>query len=323
MRRRRASENLKVLTEAFRDAYHLSMNQTFRPPAPSATLDIDVLRSVIAIAEGGSIAAAASRVGRTPAAVSMQIKKLEETLGRALFERSHAGMAPTAEGERLLDYARRMIELNRAAMQAFSAPELSGTVRVGLTDSMRGARLAQVLAAFARSHPKVTVDVSMDLSARLAPALDGGRFDLVTITPGCAVPLRDDDLVLDEQPLVWIAREGGRAVRCRPLPLAVANEGCAWRKLATEAIRDARMDVRIAYVSDHDAGQLAAVQADLAVAPLPRCYLGPGLVELVARDGFPPLGRCRIALRVAEAASGAARALAARIAESYGKRLNR
>lgn len=296
------------------------MNQSFRPPAPSATLDVDVLRSVVAIAEGGTIAAAAQRVGRTPAAVSMQVKKLEEMLGRSLFERSHAGMSPTAEGDRLLDYARRMIELNRAAMQAFSAPELEGTVRIGMTDSMKGARLADVLSGFSRSHPKVTVDVSMDLTPRLAPALDAGRFDLITFTPGEAHPLRDGDLVLQEEPLVWIGREGGRAVRSRPVPLAVANDGCVWRKLATQAIRETRMEVRIAYVSDHDQGQLAAVQADLAIAPLPRCYLGPGLVELGAREGFPPLGTCRIALRVGENASGPARALAARIAETYGKR---
>ena len=297
------------------------MNQTFRPPAPSATLDIDVLRSVVAIAEDGSIAAAATRVGRTPAAVSMQVKKLEETLGRGLFERSHSGMAPTAEGERLLDYARRMIELNRAAMQAFSAPELSGTVCVGLTESMGGARLAQVLSGFARSHPRVTVDVSMDVTARMAPALDEGRFDLITFTPGGRFPLRDGDLVLEEQPLVWIGREGGAAVRRRPVPLAVANDGCAWRKLASEAIREARLDTRVAYVSDHESGQLAAVQADLAVAPLPRCYLGAGFVELGARDGFPPLGACRLGLRLSETASEAARALAARIAETYGRRL--
>lgn len=299
------------------------MNETFRPPAPSATLDIDVLRSVVAIAEGGTIAAAAARVGRTPAAVSMQVKKLEDMLGRALFQRSHSGMSPTAEGERLLDYARRMLELNRAVMQAFSAPELAGTVCVGLTDSMKGARLAEVLSAFARSHPKVTVDVSMDQSSRLAPALDAGRFDLITYTDGGAVTPRAGDLILQEEPLVWIAREGGRAVRCRPVPLALANEGCSWRRLATQALRETRIETRIAYVSDHDAGQLAAVQADLAVAPLPRCYLGPGLVELGARDGFPPLGTCRIALRLSETASDSARALAARMAESYGKRLER
>jgi DNA-binding transcriptional LysR family regulator len=297
------------------------MNQMLRVPAPSATLDIDVLRSVVAIAESGSIAAAAARVARTPAAVSMQVKKLEDMLGRALFERSHQGMRPTAEGERLLDYARRMIELNRSAMQAFSMPELEGRVSFGLVDSFGGLRLAEVLAGFARSHPKVTVEVSQDRSAAHVAELDAGRRDVIMLTPGETVPLREGDLVLREEPLAWIGRDGGRAVRCRPIPLAVANEGCSWRKLATEGIRSARLDARIAYVSDFDTGQLAAVQADLAVAPLPRSYLGPGLVELGPREGFPPLGLCRIALRVAENASGAARALAARIAEGFGKRL--
>ena len=299
------------------------MNQMLRVPAPSATLDIDVLRSVVAIAESGSIAAAAARVARTPAAVSMQVKKLEDMLGRALFERSHQGMRPTAEGERLLDYARRMIELNRSAMQAFSAPELAGRVSFGLVDSFGSLRLAEVLAAFARSHPKVTVEVSQDRSAAHVAELDAGRRDVIMLTPGETVPLRDGDLVLREEPLAWIGREGGRAVRCRPIPLAVANEGCSWRKLATEGIRSARLDARIAYVSDFDTGQLAAVQADLAVAPLPRSYLGPGLVELGPREGFPPLGLCRIALRVADNASGAARALGERIAETFGKRLER
>jgi DNA-binding transcriptional LysR family regulator len=302
------------------------MNQMLRVPPPSATLDIDVLRSVVAIAEAGSIAAAAARVARTPAAVSMQVKKLEDMLGRALFERSHQGMRPTAEGERLLDYARRMIELNRSAMQAFSAPELAGTVRIGLIDSFGGLRLAEVLAGFARSHPRVTVEVSMGRTVEHVPALDAGRFDLIMLTPGTGtgngiIDLRDDDIVLREEPLAWIAREGGRAARMRPIPLAVANEGCAWRKLATEGVRSARLDARIAYVSDFDTGQLAAAQADLAVAPLPRSYLGPGLVELGPREGFPPLGLCRIALRLGENASGAARVLAAGIAESFGRRL--
>jgi DNA-binding transcriptional LysR family regulator len=297
------------------------MNQMLRVPAPSATLDIDIMRSVVAIAESGSIAAAAARVARTPAAVSMQVKKLEDMLGRTLFERSHQGMRPTAEGERLLDYARRMIELNRSAMQAFSMPELEGRVSFGLVDSFGSLRLAEVLAGFARSHPKVMVEVSQDRSAMHVAELDAGRRDVIMLTPGETVPLREGDLVLREEPLAWIGREGGRAVRCRPIPLAVANEGCSWRKLATDGIRSARLDARIAYVSDFDTGQLAAVQGDLAVAPLPRSYLGPGLVELGPREGFPPLGLCRIALRVAENASGAARALGERIAESFGKRL--
>lgn len=296
-----------------------AMNEMFRPPAPSATLDIDILRSAVAIAEGGSIAVAATRVARTPAAVSMQIKKLEEMLGRVLFERTRQGMTPTADGEKLLEYARRMIELNRETVLAFAGPEVEGTVALAVIDSFGGVRLADVLAGFSRLHPKVTVNVKMGWTSQIAPALDAGAYDLVLLTPGGDVDWREGDLVLHEEPLAWIGREGGRAARLCPVPLSLADEGCAWRKLALEAIRGGQLDSRIAYVSNYDHGQLAAVQADLAVAPMPRSYLGPGLVELGARDGFPPLGVARIALRMRPDASQAGRTLACAIAESYGR----
>lgn len=276
------------------------------------------MKSVVAIAEVGSIAAAASRVSRTPAAVSMQIKKLEDMLGRSLFERTRQGMTPTAEGERLLVYARQLLELNRAAMHAFSSPELAGEVSIGLIDSFGGVRLAKVLSAFARSCPKVTVNVSMDQTKSLGPALDRGEKDLILFTPGGAEPLRPTDRILTEEPLVWIMKEGGRAHRQQPVPLAVASEGCAWRKLSTDAIEAAGMDARIAYVADFDHAQLAAAEADLAVAPMPKSYLRPGLTAVGAREGFPPLGMGRVALRLGERASPAVEALASDIAATYG-----
>lgn len=294
------------------------MNQMLRPPTPSTTLDVDVMRSFVAIAEGGSIAAAAGRVGRTPAAVSMQIKKLEETMGRTFFDRTRQGMTPTPDGERLLEHARRMIELNRAALQEFSMPELSGTISIGVIDSFGGLRLMDVLAGFARSHPKVRVDVSMNTTVHLGPLLDSGDLDLALITPGCTEALRETDVILREEQLVWIAAERSRAARETPLPLAVANDGCAWRQLAADAIRDNRIEARIAYVSDFDEGQLAAARADLAIAPMPRSYVTDGLVELGAKDGLPPLGLSRIVLRLGENPSQAVRALAERMAETYG-----
>ncbi|MEM1300376.1 MAG: LysR family transcriptional regulator [Pseudomonadota bacterium] len=301
------------------------MNQIFRPdahaPRPSASLDIDILRSVVAIAEGGSIASAAQRVARTPAAVSMQIKKLEEMLGRSLFERTRQGMTPNAEGERLLEYARRMIELNREALQAFSGPELEGRVSFGHVDSFKGDRLAEVLGSFARSHPKVTVDVSMTSTVRLVPEMQAGNLDVMIFSPGGITPLREGDVVLREDQMIWIGSEGGAAMRQRPVPLAVSEEGCPWRKEAVNALAGAAIPTRLAYVADFDEGQMAAVRADLAIAPMPRCYLKPGLQEHGARDGLPKLGICRLAMRVSENAPCVARALAARIADTFGKRL--
>lgn len=294
------------------------MNKMLRMPAPSTTLDIDVLRSVVAIAEGGSIAAATTRVARTPAAISMQVKKLEETLGRTLFERTRQGMAPTSDGERLLDYARRMIDLNRAAVQEFSMPEIAGTVNLGFIDSFDGVRLTEVLSSFARQHPRVTVNATMGWSAALGPDLDSGALDVALLTPGGSVDRRDSDVVLHEEPLIWIGCDGGRAHRQRPVPLSVADDGCAWRRVATDGLAGSALETRIAYSANFDDAQLAAVRADLAVAPMPKSYLATGLVELGVREGFPPLGTARVVLRTSDALSTAAEALAARIAETYG-----
>lgn len=299
------------------------MNQFTRPPAPSATLDIDVLRSVSAVAELGSIASAAGRVGRTPAAVSMQIKKLEDMLGRTLFQRTRKGMTPTAEGERLLIYARQMLEVNRAAMQAFTMPELTGEVSVGLIDSFGGVRLTKMLSAFSRSHPKVTVNVTIAETVDLAPALDRGDLDVILFTMGGSEAKRPSDYVLEEEQLVWIAKDGGQAQRQRPLPIAVSGEGCPWRKLTTDAIEADGMEFRIAYVAGFDHAQVAAVDADLAVAPMPKSYVRPGMVALSARDGFPTLGKTQVAMRLGERADSTVKALACDIAASYGVTLDR
>lgn len=298
------------------------MNQMLSTPAPSASLDVDVLRSFIAIVESGTVAAASDRVGRSPGAVSMQVKKLEDMLGRDLFERKRQGMTLTPQGDRLLDYARRMIELNREAMQAFSQPDLEGKINVGIIDSFKGERLAEVLGKFACCYPKVTVNVTMSNTVHMVPDLDAGNYDMILMTPGGHHPQRETDFLMRQEPLVWIAKEGGRALRQRPVPISVAEEGCAWRKLATESLAGAEVETRIAYVADHDSGQLAAVQADLAVAPMPRSYLVPGLIELGTREGYPPLGNAKLVMRLREDASTTARALAETIADTYGKQLS-
>ncbi|HUS56038.1 MAG TPA: LysR family transcriptional regulator [Thermohalobaculum sp.] len=287
-------------------------------PAAAATLDIDVLRTLVAIAETGSVTAAAARVARSPGAVSMQIKKLEETLGRSLFERSRQGMALSADGELLLSFARRMVELHREALDAFRAPELSGEVRIGTIDDFGVVRLSEVMAAFARSHPRVTVNIDMGPSAALGPKLDSGDLDLAVLTPGCAIPWRPTDQVLHEEQLVWVGRDGGHAVRCRPLPVALSATGCAWRNAAVEALERVGMRYRVAYTSEFYEGQKAALQADLAIAPLPRSLISQGLVQIRPAEGLPGIGTCRIALRLGPNPTDVTLALAERVAESYG-----
>jgi len=136
------------------------MNAPLNHPLP--LLELDVLRTFVAIAETGSFTAAANAVFRTPSAVSMQIKKLEDQLGRAVFSRDARSVTLTADGEMLLTFARRLLALNREAVSKFVAPSISGIVRLGSPDDFGERVLPSVLKRFAQSHPAVAVDVTID-----------------------------------------------------------------------------------------------------------------------------------------------------------------
>src|SRR5437660_11741078 len=96
----------------------------FGSPAMTALLDVDQLRTFVAIVETGSFTRAAEAVHKTQSAVSMQMKRLEERLDRPVFARDGRASKLTEDGERLLDFARRIIKLNVEAMAAFSEAEL-------------------------------------------------------------------------------------------------------------------------------------------------------------------------------------------------------
>ncbi|MEM6487931.1 MAG: LysR substrate-binding domain-containing protein [Pseudomonadota bacterium] len=296
------------------------MSPTATPPilSPAARLDLDAMRALVAVAEAETVTLAANRLGRTPAAISMQVKKLEDLLGTALFVRSRSGMALTRQGERLMPYARRMIEAERAAREAFARAPLEGRVHIGLIDDVSDLALSQMLAAFARSHREVTVDVTVASTATLAPMLDRGELDLALFTPGACTPWRADDRLIVEEPLVWAVSHGDVAPwRERPLPLALATEGCAWRRLTLEALHRADIPYRIACQSDVTAALTAAVLGGMAVTVAPASQLPPGVRALGPADGAPALGTARIGLRLGTMPSAAARALAERVAEVF------
>lgn len=293
------------------------------PVLPASALDLEGLRVFLAIVERGGVTSAAERVARTPAAVSMQLKKLEDILGRKLFERGPRGMSLTADGERLLGPARRMAALQAETLAAFRGPALSGAVRVGLIDDFGGARLTEALAAFSRTHPEVEVAVTLGPTETLYKKLEDGRLDFSLLTPGGVTPWRPTDLPVHEEALVWVGAAGGAAHRRAVLPIAVADSGCAWRRMAIDALDRAGRPYRIAYTSDFYIGQKAAVSADLAVAPLPRSVVEPSFEVLSGAHGFPEAGRCRIGLRWAGDEEGrgrseAARALASALAGVFG-----
>lgn len=289
------------------------MNAPLNHPLP--LFDLDVLRTFVAISETGSFTLAANAVFRTPSAVSMQIKKLEEILGRSVFLRDARSVTLTNDGAMLLGYARRLLALNREAMAKFIVPDISGVVRLGSPDDFGEQILPSVLKRFAQTHPSIAVDVVIDHSSQLRRRLSEHQLDLTLVTV-CNNTLHDAEVLLTE-PIVWCGARGGSAYLREPLPVSLWEEGCVWRADALDALGRQGRNYRIAYMSAHRAGQLAAIRADLAVAPMPKSFVADDIVALGPEEGMPELSNYHLAMITAPDASAPVHAAAEHIRETF------
>ncbi|MGB0695980.1 MAG: LysR family transcriptional regulator [Rhodospirillaceae bacterium] len=283
------------------------------PPMPH--LDMDLIRTFVAICETGNFSRAAERVNRTPSAVSLQVKKLETLVGRALFQRESRSVMLTHDGERLLGYARQILKLNDAAIAQFLAPPMEGIVRFGAPLDSGVVAVPAILQRFAATHPHVQVDVRLDTGDALFARCKDGGLDVAVLSRESAPhgPLQP----IHREPLVWVGRKHGQAVHQDPIPLALADPGCSWRAMAVAALDKIGRPYRVAYFSEHCQGQAAAVEADLAVAPLPLSVVKPPLAVLGEEQGLPPLGDFAMRIMVRPEAGAVAEALAEHVTQSY------
>lgn len=280
-------------------------------------LETDLLKTFLTIAETGSFSRTADLVFRTPSAVSMQIKRLETLLGRDLFHREGRSVTLTADGEVLVGYARRLLTLNEETVARFLAPPVEGRVRFGAPDDFGTRFLPQILSRFATTHPHVEVDVDLAPSRDLIKRQDLGKLDLILITVDQDTQNADFAEPVYSEPLVWVGRRGGCAHERDPMPLALSSLGCAWRAVATRSLDAVGRRYRIAYNSEHSQGQIAAVMADLAVAPLPISRVEAPLVRLGPHEGLPGLADYTILLRRHPDLGAAATALMGHVVESF------
>ncbi|HEX2137373.1 MAG TPA: LysR substrate-binding domain-containing protein [Microvirga sp.] len=256
-------------------------------------LDIDQLRTFVAIADSGSFTRAAEIVHKTQSAVSMQMKRLEERVGRAIFEREGRLSKLTEDGERLLDYARRIVRLNAECIASFNESELVGRVRLGLPDDYADRYLPEILARFSRSNPRAEVTVMCEPSPNLIDRIQSGDLDLAIITH---LDRRGPSEIVRVEQLLWVTSARHGVHEEVPIPLALGRPTCDWRHSATEALESADRPFRILYVSWHSTAVGAAVLAGLAVSVLPESAVRPGMRVLGPSDGFPALPSCKIGL---------------------------
>ena len=277
-------------------------------------IDIEQLRTFIAIVETGSFTQAADVVHKTQSAVSMQIKKLEERLDRPIFARDGRGSKLTEHGERLLDYARRIVKLNVEALAAFSDAELCGHVRLGVPDDYADRYLPEIMARFSRVYPGAELTVVCAPSIDLIAQIDAGEIDLAIITT-CEGHRAAE--IFRRERLWWVTSSRHSVHREERLPLALGRATCMWRRSAIERLGAIGRPHRILYTSANSGAVAAAVLAGLAVSVFPESGVRPGMRLLTTADGFPELPSCDIGLlRNTHESSALADALAGHIVAS-------
>ncbi|MEL6914581.1 MAG: LysR substrate-binding domain-containing protein [Pseudomonadota bacterium] len=284
------------------------------------SIDLDLLKTFAAIADTGNFSAAAARVHRTPSAVSMQVKKMEETLDRPLFVRDSRSVRLTEEGERVLLHARRMIALDLDFRAAFDPAALRGVVTLGVPDDVAERYLPEMLRRFSAGYPGVQINAKVGNTEPMLRLVEERKLDLAIITrlPSQRAA-RPAELLHDER-LVWAGARGGIAHEQDPVPVSVWEESCAWRKAGTEGLEAQGRAFRIALESGHLSGQKAAVLADLAVAPIPVSALGGDVVEVPAAAGLPPLGVYELCLVTRDDLPDQAAAAADHLRASFASR---
>jgi DNA-binding transcriptional LysR family regulator len=251
----------------------------------AAPLDLNLLKTFVAVVETGSLSNAAPRVGRSQSAVSMQIQRLEDMIGTRLLVRGPRTVTPNAIGEDFLIYARRLLKLSDEAWASVTRPKETGSVRLGVPDDYAAFLLPPVLSRFAADHPLVTVELVCEQSTALVKSLADGRLDLAIVT---RLPDQPLDVIRLER-FVWVASPNHVAWQADPLPVALFEPGCAARMNVLQALGDADRPYRCTYSSASLLGLVAVVQAGLAVAGLAQQSVPSSLRVIGANEGLPAL----------------------------------
>jgi DNA-binding transcriptional LysR family regulator len=261
-------------------------------------LDMTSLRSFVAVADAGGVTRAAGFLHLTQSAVSMQLKRLEESMGVTLLDRSSRTVSLTAAGEQLLSYARRMLALNDEALVRLTAEAYEGEVRLGVPHDIVYPAIPQVLRQFAADFPRVRVVLHSSYTTDLRAQFAHGDCDVILATEDGA---GQGGETIAEQGLVWVGAPDGNAWRQRPIRLAFETR-CIFRQSVQEALDRAGIPWEMAIESEHSRSIEASLSADLAVHAMLEDAVPPQFDAIRHGGALPPLPRKSINLYVGEAA---------------------
>lgn len=254
-------------------------------------VSLDSLRTLVTTQDAGGFGRAAERLGRTPSAISLQMKRLQEEIGVPLFRKEGRKTLLTEQGEIALRYARNVLQLNDEMIDTLRGSSLTGVVRIGFVQDFTGNVLPSVIGRFRALYPLVKLEVTVDLGQVLLESLDAGNLDLALTLGGSD---RKSAHVISQLPLHWIASPGFKTDANEPLPLALFKPPCLCQTRGLEVLEEAGRPWRVAMTSPSLSGIWASVSAGLGLTA--RAELGLPTGVKIVDLGLPALGDISIVL---------------------------
>nr|WP_067290247.1 LysR family transcriptional regulator [Marinobacterium profundum] len=233
-------------------------------------LDLELLRTFAEVVKAGELKKAAAAVFRSQAAVSMQIKRLEEQVGTRLLERNNQGIQLTDAGNTLLDYCQQFLRLNSLTLAALSQDQLSGRINFGIPTDYAQDFLHSFMPLLKQELPKLDARITCDRSRTLRDQVERGELDVAIVS---GEPGYENEAMLWSERLVWSAPAGFQYEPQEPLPIALFEDNCIVRDLCLADLKRAKIAYQPVFTSPVMENIAAAVQAGLAVSLLPESTL--------------------------------------------------
>ncbi|MGH1353378.1 MAG: LysR family transcriptional regulator [Methyloligellaceae bacterium] len=249
-------------------------------------IDLSLLRAFVMVLQSGGMTSAGKQLHLTQAAVSQQIKRLEEQFGVELFERANRRLTLTTHGERLLGYAQKILTLNDEIWSLMTTPEYEGEVFLGVPYDIVQPFMPPILKSFHLAWPKIHIRMVCSSTVQLKEKQKAGELD-ITLATEAESPDLESRLMADQ--LVWVGAKAGKAYLRNPLPVSLGDESCAFRSATVKALNDAQKNWTFSCSARDMAAQCATIEADVAVAPMLAHTVPDYLSVLGADSGLPPL----------------------------------
>ncbi len=258
-------------------------------------MDTDLLKTYVAFVDTGSFTRAARQTHRTQAAVSMQMRRLEEQVGRALFRREGRGLELTADGKRLVSYARRILALHDEAMAHFEPGNALPPLRIGCPDDYSQFLLPRLVATIHTTQPQLSFQLQCASSIKLRQMMDEGALDVAVVT---RPPDSDEGHLLLQDRGVWLRSPSFQWDGASPLPLVLYEADCKFHSAALDGLDKQHRPYHLLATTSSGSALLAMVRDKLAVTAVATSTQSGDLVEVDDAWRLPPLPGIEIALVV-------------------------